>query len=243
MAQQLSGYTSWGEGRKLKHQVAFVAEEAEEFLQLAGLVREWKSTIFWVNDRAMTGWAPFPLLRCIRDRVNDYEPATYCARDNLWGCHRLTNSLTTGKFDENGAFHFDKARFLFEEKEELELLAACPFFDRELVLQSLEELDEVIDPRTSENWDYRVGYPNRVIGVYFVRPAKEVEFATLEERGEEAWRTRIVTISDQQWQEYSEQGHIPEVDALLEQGWLLTTVVPRNEVWYCILQRSLRGLL
>lgn len=237
IAQRLSGYTSWGQGRKLKHQVTFAAEEAAEFLHLSGLVREWKSTIFWVNEKAMTGWAPFPLLRCIHDRVNDYEPDAYCGRDNYWGCCRMTHSLTTGQFDDIGAFHFDKAYFLFEEKEALELLAACPFFDRELVLQRLEELDEVIDPRTAENWDYYTGFADRAVGVYFVPPAKKVELATLEERGEKAWHTRIIAIPDERWVAYAAQGHIPEADALLEQGWRLVTVVARNEVWYCVLQR------
>jgi hypothetical protein len=58
IAQSLSNYISWGEGRKLKHQVTFANEEAEEFLQLSGLVQEWKSTIFWVNEKAIVNICP-----------------------------------------------------------------------------------------------------------------------------------------------------------------------------------------
>jgi hypothetical protein len=238
IARGLSGYASWGEGRKLKHQVTLgVADEVEEFLRLSALVREWKSTVFWLNEKDMGRWGPFRLLYCIRDRLNDYKPSTYCGQDNYWGCHLLRGSLITGHFDENGAFHFDKARFLFEEKEELEILAACPFFDRDIAMQRLEELDEVIDPRTSEKWDYYRDFSDTIRGVVFIPSPEEVEFATLEERGEKAWNTRIITIPHEQWVEYAIQGRIHEVDILLEQGWRLVTVVEHDEVWYCVLQR------
>jgi hypothetical protein len=238
IAQSLSGYKSWGEGRKLRHQVKFVAEEAEEFSQLGSLIYHWKSTTFWLNEKECKQ-SPFGVTYCIRDRLKAYDPNTYCGQDNYWGCRRVAYSLTTGKLDENGAFHFDKKRFLFNRKEELELLAACPFFDKELMLQRLDELDEVIDPRISENWDYYTDYSNTIVGVHFVPPGPhvEIEFATPEERGEKAWRTRIIAIPDKQWVEYAAQGHIPEADIFLEQGWRLVTVVARDEIWYCVLQR------
>jgi hypothetical protein len=58
IAQELSGYTTWGEGRKLRHQVTFVAEEVEEFLHLSGLARKWKSTTFWLNEKELAPPTP-----------------------------------------------------------------------------------------------------------------------------------------------------------------------------------------
>lgn len=239
IAQKLTGYTTWGEGHKLKHQVTFVPEEVEDFLELALLVREWKSAVFWVDEKGYHDWTPLQYLHCIRDRLKAYDPTTYCEQDNYWGCRQVAYSLAEGEFDENGVFHFDKTRFLSRKKDRLDLLETCPFFDRELVLHRLEALDDIIDPRTSENWDYSMDYSNIIQGVYFVSQpqAREIKFATPDERGEKAWRTQIITIPDEKWVEYAEQGNIPEVDILLEQGWRLVTVILQNEVWYCILQR------
>ena len=238
IAQGLSDYKTWGEGRKLRHQVTFVAEEAEKFSKLAGLVYNWKSTIFWLDEEECK--SPLGITYCVRNRLNSYDPNVYCGEDNYWGCRRVADSLTTGEFDENGAFHFDKSRFLFNKKDELDFLEACPFFNRELVLQRLEALDDIIDPRTSENWDYSMGLSDTFEGVHFIPQPQtsEIKFATPDERGEKAWRTRIVTIPDEKWTKYAVQGNIPEVDILLEQGWGLVTVVPQNKVWYCILQRA-----
>jgi hypothetical protein len=237
IARGLSSYVTWGEGRALKHQVTFAAEEVEEFLQLALLVRKWKSAIFWVDGKGYNEWTPLRHLHCIRERVTAYEPDAYCGQDNYWGCRQVTNSLRTGEVDKSGVFHFDKDRFRFEQKKELDLLETCPFFDRELVLQRLDELDKVIDPRTSEDWDYYTGLSDTVVGVYYVLRAEEVEFPTLEERGEKAWHTRIISIPDGQWVKYAAQGRIPEVDVLVEQGWRLIAVIARDEMWYCVLER------
>ena len=236
IAQNLSAYKTWGEGRNLRHQVTFTPEKAEEFNQLGNLVYHWKSTIFWLDEEECK-YSPFGITYCVRDRLKFYEPDSYCGQDNYWGCRRVAYSLTTGEFDENGVFHFDKRRFLFQKRDDLDLLEACPFFDRALVLQRLEALDDVIDPRKSENWDYSMDFSKTIEGVHFIshRPASEIKFATPDERGEKAWRTRIITISNEKWREYAEQGHIPEIDILLEQGWRLVTVVTQDEVWYCVL--------
>jgi hypothetical protein len=206
------------------------------------LVQKWKATTFWLDDKELDWWIAFIVPRCIQGRLRAYESSGHCGRNNYWGCHKLPNGLTAGQLDENGAFHVDRERFLFEYKEWLEVLSACPFFDRELVLRKLEELDKVIDPRTSDHWDYYRGHgvpSGRIRGVVFVPDGRrEADFATLEERGEKAWRTRIIAIPNERWLELSEEGHIPEVDVLLEQGWYLVSLAEHGGVWYCVLQRA-----
>ena len=97
----------------------------------------------------------------------------------------------------------------------------------------------MIDPRTSQIWDYGRGYSDEIVGVSYVPQTKraEIKFATVEDRGEKAWRTRIISIPDGDWMKYAGEGHLPEVDSLLEQGWRLVSVVARGEVWYCVLER------
>jgi hypothetical protein len=73
--------------------------------------------------------------------------------------------------------------------------------------------------------------------VRFVEEREEVQLAGIEERGEKAWRTRIVMISNDDWLRYAELGHIPEVDELCEQGWYLVNVIPSGDKWFCLLNR------
>lgn len=239
MAQNLTGYKTWGEGRKQKQHISFSADQAEDFLFLMELVRDWKSTSYWLDEKDLGSRGPWQFLNCIRNHEKSFDSSKYCGKDNYWGCRQVGANLTAGHFEEEGIFKFDKKHYLFDQNDNLQLLSACPFFKKELMLERLEELDEEIDPRTSENWDYILWDMGVPMGVYFVPLfEKEAKFAELEERGEKAWRTRLLSIPDEKWQEYTVKGHVPDLDVYLEQGWTLVTVIERNEVWYCVLKRE-----
>lgn len=239
IAQKLAGYTISGEGRKQRHSLLFNIDQVNDFLFLEDIVREWKSTLYRLDEKDLGRRSPMGLLLCARYHQSSYRSSEYCGKRNYWGCRRVGDYLRTGHFEDDGTFLFDKERFLFEERDDLELLSACPFFRKDFMLRRLDELDDEIDPRTSDNWDYIFSYTGDPEGVHYVpQISREVNFADLEERGEKAWLTRLIPIPDEKWQEYADLGHIPELDIFIEEGWRLVNVVERNDVWYCILERQ-----
>jgi|GEM_PF-6725291 len=108
---------------------------------------------------------------CYRNRQKSFNPTAFCFGEkqldaNIWGCKKLGLPLLEwgggwleyGRFDDQGAWHFDKERIKFDLEVALKENAWCPILNRARVLQTLDKLPDVIDPKTNKNWMYRTNY-------------------------------------------------------------------------------------
>jgi len=232
-------YSCTGEGRKIKHQMTFEPEKIDDLIKLSDLIHDWRSAIYLLNAQEVKYYKFDYFVRCIKNKLEDDDSINYCNNNNPWGCHKIGTTITTGKYDKNGNFHFDKKRFLNQQKAQLQLLSACPYFNKESVLKQIDNQSPVINPDTDNNWTYNSDYREEIDGIIY-EPITSGEFQIPEKyhANEKIRHTKLIAINEDEWTNNVELGYLSDIEPFLRDGWLIVNITNKNDSWYCILQRS-----
>ncbi len=171
LCRGMPSFESTGTGKDTVHSIALPITEIAVLMRLSELVGGWKSFRITIDGREARR---DDLIRlggeCYGKRQASPDPAQYCFGNNrleynLWGCRRLDMPIDEaghgwmayGRLDEEGLWHFDKARIGQALDAAMTGCRLCPVFDRARVLKTLLRLPETVDPRQDERWRYRIG--------------------------------------------------------------------------------------
>lgn len=155
------------------HSVTFPLTNIEAVVDLWDLVKGWSASRLYINgERASKRDLVYKGLGCYSRQKKSYSPRAYCHGEtwytyNIWGCWQLGMQLAGfnrwidyGIFDDQGVWHFDKARIKHELLGAMRNYEVCPAFDKHQVLHSLELFPNSVDPRKDKIWEYKTSYRN-----------------------------------------------------------------------------------
>lgn len=172
ICEKLPSYEVTGEGKQVRHKITLPLTEVELIANIFDLVGSWKSSQMLINGQAASKKnLTYYGVGCYRNRQKAFKPEAFCYGErqfeaNIWGCKKLGMPiyewgggwLDYGQFDSDGVWVFDKDRIRHELEVALKENELCPAIDRVRVLETLENLPDIIDPKTDQNWKYRTSY-------------------------------------------------------------------------------------
>lgn len=141
------------------------------------------------EDGILKDWGdvfPWQLMTCLRDRPKAFNPILYCFGKDLdhnypnpWGCMRANMNwkppydtwFRLGKWETvsnvPGAhvlWRFDKEQMLFMFNKNMESVRLCPYFNKNVGLDVLRALPDVVYPEIDENWKFHFTYDENASG-------------------------------------------------------------------------------
>lgn len=159
--------------KTIGHSVTFSLVETEAVVDLWDLVKGWSASRLYINgERSNKRDLVYKGLGCYSRQKKSSNPRAYCYGEtwhtyNIWGCWQLGMQLAGfnrwvdyGAFDDQGVWHFDKARIGHELLGAIRNYEVCPAFDKARVLRTLEAFPESIDRRKDRLWEYKTSYRN-----------------------------------------------------------------------------------
>jgi len=149
-----------------KHKAVFGPFTLGEAESLWDLTSGWSSSSMHINgEEATKKNLTYYGVGCFRKMLSSGDGRQYCfgtqwPRFNIWGCVRLDMPVTPrgggwmqyGHFDDEGNWHFDKARIWNELQEQIEENARCPLLDLEKVRVAVKGLPDEVDLSESPAW-------------------------------------------------------------------------------------------
>jgi RNA polymerase subunit RPABC4/transcription elongation factor Spt4 len=172
ICENIPTYIVEGESKNTTHTITLPITEVELLVNLHDLIGSWKSSQMLINGHAATKKdLVYYGVGCFRNRQKSFKPEQFCFGEkefeaNVWGCKRLNMPimewgggwLDYGRFDSKGLWHLDKSRILHDIELGLKESELCPVLDRRRILDTLDKLPNVIDPKNDDNWQYRTNY-------------------------------------------------------------------------------------
>jgi len=148
------------------HKVVFGPFGLDRAEELWDLVSGWSSSSMHINGEEGTKKdLKYYGIGCFRKMLSSGDGRQYCfgtdwPRFNIWGCIRLDMPVTPrgggwleyGHFDDEGNWHFEKARIWNELEKQIEENAQCPLLDPKKVRATVEGLPDQVDLSESTAW-------------------------------------------------------------------------------------------
>ena len=172
ICENIPSHKTIKENKQIQHIVDLPITEVDLLVNLYDLVSSWKSSQMLINGHVATKKElTYYGVGCFRNRQKSFKPEQYCFGEkdyeaNIWGCKRLNMPINEwgggwldyGQFDNSGLWHLDKPRIKHSIELGLKENELCPVLDRKRILETVDQLPNVIDPNNDENWQYRTTF-------------------------------------------------------------------------------------
>ncbi len=187
IAQKSSSFQECIKGKKHWYMVPYATGGIEWFELIENLGGMKYCEVY--EDGVQKDWGTlfsWQLMTCLRDRTKAFNPVLYCFGKDLdhndpnpWGCIRANMNwkppydswFRLGKWETvnnvRGAhvlWRFDKEQMLFMFNKNIEGVRLCPYFNRNVGVNILSALPDVVYPEIDKNWKFHITYDENASG-------------------------------------------------------------------------------
>ena len=166
LAEMAPEYNEYTEEDNIIYQATYGAKPDEylSMLNLWELVKGWKSSFMNINGEIVDKNTFSKMNRCYADKCRE-NTSDFCYGVSMYtknplGCHRAKIHESGdpwykfGKVDDEGIFHLDRKWLREETIKRLITYRFCPALDIREVLNNIEKLPNIVNPKNSDEWEY-----------------------------------------------------------------------------------------
>lgn len=263
LAENMSTYVTQGSGRQMRHTVALSETEADKWLQLYEVVKNWKSLRIFKGDIVASRRGAQSAARCYIERMNSEDKDAYCYGGNWIGCRKVREGYLlelnygVGRFLGKDKFEPNKEEIRHRVEKGIEEYSyrICPAFSREKIFKEIDKLPSVIELRDNPDWQplAQPEYGSDVIRLTSIEYGLKREipkgpiiegddellgdYSIRPRSGQNIWEHKFIVLSHDEWMEGVQTGSISKVFELGQMGWMLVNVVRVKDEWHCVFQR------